>query len=220
VGVFLLSIVSILLFGFLVQAGASADPADAGAVSEQFENSGRNDGARAPAGAIAETAGDEAVGGAGGQESVAEDSDDQPAPTVTLPAEAEPAHNRLILFYNPAGFYAFNAGSRDIDVRPLSFVAIRDDGEHSEFRFDGVRWAGFFARIQPGKCDRLEIINASPRERPAQCRGYNALLTPEPVDRMNFWLARDGISDFRVTYGEQEVQLCQIAAGQCEVLLP
>jgi hypothetical protein len=141
------------------------------------------------------------------------------AATVTLPGGGG-ANNSLVLFYNTAGFYAWNSGNQDINVRQIIFEAIDNTGQPAGFQFEGRRWAGFYPEIQTGKCDRLEIIGASPIERPQQCHSYNALLTPESFDTMIFWLARDNISQFRVLFGGQEVGRCEIAAGQCEVSLP
>jgi predicted Ser/Thr protein kinase len=148
--------------------------------------------------------------------------EEAPAPTVTLPPSggAETSENRLVFFYNAGGFYAWNPGSRDITVAHLSFQEIDGSGNPTGAFFEARRWAGYFPAIQSGFCDRLEILNDVPRERPTQCNHYNAIMTPEENDPMIFWLAGDNTSQFIVSFGGEEIGRCDIAAGQCEVVLP
>jgi serine/threonine protein kinase len=144
---------------------------------------------------------------------------DAPAPTVTLPGDA-PVGERLILFYNAGGFYAWNPGNRNITIRSFTFEAVDNDGNSTGLFFDGRRWSGYYPSIQVGKCDRLEILNEVPKERPGQCQGYNAIMTPEEEDSMIFWIPRENINQFRVSKDGQELGLCNIPDGQCEVAIP
>lgn len=142
-----------------------------------------------------------------------------PAPTVTLPGESS-GENRLVFIYNAGGFYAWNPGNRDFAVRPLSFEAIDGDGNPAGLFFEARRWAAYYPSIQVGQCDRLEILNDVPKERPPQCQGYNAIMTPEDTDPAVFWLPQENTNQFRVLVGGQEIGRCDMAAGQCEVILP
>jgi hypothetical protein len=143
-----------------------------------------------------------------------------PAPTVTLAGgPAGSGDQRLVFFYNNGGFYAWNAGGSDIIVRELAFQALDSSGNPTGLFFDARRWAGFYPLIQVGKCDRLEILNDVPKERPGQCQGYNAIMTPEETDEMIFWLGGN-TTQFIVTFGGQEIGRCEVDAGQCEVVVP
>jgi serine/threonine protein kinase len=144
-----------------------------------------------------------------------------PAPTVTLPGgNSGSTENRLIFFYNSGGFYAWNPGGRDITIRQLAFQQVDNGGIPTGSFFEARRWAGYYPAIQVGKCDRLEILNDVPKERPGQCQGYNAIMTPEENDPMVFWLGGENSNQFIVTYGGQEIGRCDSAAGQCEVVIP
>jgi hypothetical protein len=142
-----------------------------------------------------------------------------PAPTVTLPSGSSEG-SKLVLIYNAGGFYAWNPGPTDIIVREFVFEAVDNNDTPTGFVFEGRRWAGIFPRIQVGKCSRLEILNNVQKERPSQCRGYNAIITPEESDLDIFWLPKDNVSQFRVIMGGVEIGRCQIENGQCEVLIP
>lgn len=147
--------------------------------------------------------------------------EEAPAPTVTLPGGgSESSENRLVFFYNAGGFYAWNPGTQDITIGHLTFQAIEDNGNPTGSSFEARRWAGYYPAIQSGKCDRLEILNDVPKERPSQCHGYNAIMTPEDSDPMVFWLPRESADLFTVSLNGQEIGRCDIAAGQCEVVLP
>ncbi|MCI0393899.1 MAG: serine/threonine protein kinase [Chloroflexi bacterium] len=171
--------------------------------------------ATTPGSAAGSGAGQEAAGTTSAQPATAASSGG-PAPTVTLPAGSSRALN---LFYNEGSFYVYNPTGEDMDMRAVAFEAVNDNGEPAGFAYDGRRWAGFYRWLEPGKCDALEVLKHE-RLRPEQCRGFNALITPEPGEPNIFWIAREGVSQFRVLWHEQEVGRCEIGAGQCQVTLP
>lgn len=179
------------------------------------------------AGTQAATAAGSSVEGQGsseqnaGENSQGANEETGPAPTVTLAGGVgSSGESRLILFYNDGGFYAWNPEGTDITIRELVFQAIDTDGNPTGAFFEARRWAGFYPTIQIGKCDRLEILNDVHKERPSQCHGYNAIMTPEKTDPMIFWLGGEGVTQFSVTNGGQEIGRCEVGAGQCEVLIP
>jgi serine/threonine protein kinase len=168
--------------------------------------------------ATGENSGSNSQEGQNGSNTSAEEA---PAPTVTLPGgDSSSTETRLIFFYNNGGFYAWNPGGRDILIRQLAFNSADADGNPTGKRFEARRWAGYYPAIQVGKCDRLEILNDVPKERPGQCQGYNAIMTPEETDPMLFWLPSDNTTQFTVTFDSQEIGRCDITAGQCEVVIP
>jgi hypothetical protein len=62
------------------------------------------------------------------------------------------------------------------------------------------------------------LSRGSPR--PTECSQINAGRTPLDTSPWIFWRLRDGISQFRVLWDNQETARCEISAGVCEVYLP
>lgn len=128
---------------------------------------------------------------------------------------------RLVLFYNERGFYLWNPGDRRLSVRAVSFEALNDaTGQPGGYRFDGTLWAAYYAQLFEGRCDALEIVGLPAPSRPSVCAGFNASRTPAASSPWIFWIARDGISRFRVLWENREIARCEIAAGQCEAYIP
>jgi hypothetical protein len=153
--------------------------------------------------AVAEAAGDGPAGGG------------DPAPTATLGGS-----RALFLFYDPNRFYAWNPTAEDIAIGSLALEAVDGNGQPLPFRFNGGRWAAFFPDLQPGKCNRIEVLFSDATLEPAQCRGYNAILTPQAGENDIFWTGREGAAEFRVLWNDQEVGRCPMESGECEVALP
>ena len=124
------------------------------------------------------------------------------------------------LIYNDSGFYMHNSGTDAIrDIRDISFGALTVDGLPTGYVMDGGRWsAGYFA-IETNKCDGVEILDVS-WTKPGQCGGYNALVNEAGDDSTIFWVARDGMTHFRVLWDGVEVARCEIAAGTCSGFVP
>lgn len=140
----------------------------------------------------------------------------QPTATVLYPA------GRLVqLFYDAYSFYVFNPGSERIGIKPIAFEALLGAGDQpAGYRFDGSLWSQFYFFLEGGKCDRIETTRAPSYLRPAQCRRYNATVTPQIGNSMVFWIPRPGVSRFGVFWSGQEIARCPIEAGFCEVFLP
>jgi hypothetical protein len=145
-----------------------------------------------------------------------------PAPTVTLPGAVAAGNRTLHLFYNESSFYAWNPGSEGIAIGQVAFQALDSTGQPAGYDLSGGSWAAFFNELQAGRCNRLEILFADAYLRPSQCRGYNATLTPQDDEQRVFWIPRDGVSQFRVLWNDQEAGRCVIAPGpqECEITLP
>jgi hypothetical protein len=88
------------------------------------------------------------------------------------------------------------------------------------FGFQGSEWARFYPTILVGACDVIEISSASRPPRPQSCRRFNAILTRLDTNNDVFWIARDGVSQFRVLWLGKEIARCEIAAETCRVTLP
>lgn len=138
-----------------------------------------------------------------------------PHPTVLYPNG-----RRMLLLWNDVSFYAANQSGASFRVSQIRFEALRADGSALPYSFDASEWTRFFSSIENNKCDTIEITNSSSWLRPGQCRDYNAFTTLTDGDNRIFWLPRDGMTQFRVLYNNQEIARCDITAQECPVLLP
>lgn len=143
----------------------------------------------------------------------------------TLPAAKYPDGKPFKLFYDDNSFYMLNLSDATIPVNRVAFERLGDDDVPLN-RFNGTRWAEFYAYSKPGKCVALEILGSPEYLSPPEC-GHNnflSLRTPPREDPTIFWTAQEGSHQFRVLWREggqeEEVARCEIDAGTCEVFLP
>jgi hypothetical protein len=154
-------------------------------------------------------------------------------PGATPPGAAEapaeetaPPGRPALLMYDGGSFYLWNPGPESITISHAAFEAVDAAGVPAGFRFDGGNWAAYFPRVEPGKCVSIEIWRRA-HLRPAQCQGYNAVVSPQETAPTLFWLPRDNTPHFRLLWHDQEIARCPTAppaeAGtprQCEVFMP
>jgi hypothetical protein len=144
-------------------------------------------------------------------------------PTATpLPTVLYPNGRQIQLLWNEASFYALNMSGDSIWVSQLKFEALHTDGYPLPYVFSGGLWSQFYGRLEPQKCDAIEIEDAFPSMllKPGQCGGYNAIMTPETGDSTLFWIARNAVTQFRILWNDQEIARCAIADTSCIVFLP
>lgn len=139
----------------------------------------------------------------------------QPTPSVRYP-NGRP----FVLLYNANSLYVLNLSTAESEVAPLAFERLNAQGQPME-RFDGSRWAASAPSLDPGWCDRLQVLDATPYLEPPECfRGYAGTQTFQADDPGLFWTPREGMPQFRVLWKEEEVARCDTAAGLCRVFLP
>lgn len=143
-----------------------------------------------------------------------------PATLMPSPTATAATGQRIRLFYDSASFYLWNPTRNRITLENLAFEAIDSTGLSAGYRFDGSRWAEFYAYAEPNNCTSIEITTGPTWLRPRQCVVYNAEVTPQSSASFIFWVSRSGITQFRVLWNEQEIGRCTIGAGQCDVFLP
>ncbi len=136
---------------------------------------------------------------------------------VVAPASTHGDGRRFMLFYNENGLYVLNDSDKDSQIAPLAFERLDAEGQPQN-RFEGWRWSRYYPSIREGKCVSAEIRGAV--SRPAECRSFSSQITVSRGDAFVFWLEVEGSTQFRVLWNDQEVGLCEIAAGECEVFLP
>ncbi|MBI5927964.1 MAG: hypothetical protein HY862_01535 [Chloroflexi bacterium] len=140
-----------------------------------------------------------------------------PPPTLTATVATG---QRIRLFYDNASLYLWNPTRNQIALTNLAFEAIDSTGLSVGYRFDGSRWAEFYEYAEPNGCASIEITTGPTWLRPRQCIDYNAQVTPPSSAPFIFWVARSGVTQFRVLWNEQEIGRCNISGGQCDVFLP
>ncbi len=137
-----------------------------------------------------------------------------PSPTTT---PQFPNLKRMWLYYDRYGFYIYNASSDNRSISPIAFERL--DGSN---RFDGFVWAEFYPTLHPSRCMRIEIQNNPGNYlNPPLCKNY--YLSTRSIASDNnfiFWTEQTGSDQFRVLWQNQQVGLCDIKAGFCEVFVP
>jgi serine/threonine protein kinase len=147
----------------------------------------------------------------------------QPTPSWT-PKYA--SGRKMILSWNDSSFYLLQVSGYGELIAPLVFERLDTQGIPTN-RFSGKLWAEFHPSTMRDWCMRLEIGGPSQPAglpaflRPAPCEEhYLAARWPVPNDPTIFWTHQEGSQQFRVLWGRDEIQRCQIDSGTCEVYLP
>lgn len=146
-----------------------------------------------------------------------------PTPTLTPSTTPTPSPTpipSLLLIYNRTGLYVLNTTTRIINLDPLTFNAITQNGEPTNYVFRATtEWR--FKQLSPGYCGGIEIIGANPT-RPSRCEGFGMLTFPGSDAAGHFWADRSniGITEFRVAWFGETVKQCRIVDGFCMVSLP
>lgn len=148
------------------------------------------------------------------------------APTLaSSPTVKYPQGKRFKLLYDNNSFYLLNLSDATIPVNWIAFERLSNDDAPLN-RFNGTRWAEYYANSLPGRCVALQILGSSSYLNPPEC-GHNnflSLRTPTREDPTVFWTTMDGSHEFRVLWRkdgqDEEIARCEIGAGTCEVFLP
>ncbi len=148
------------------------------------------------------------------------------APTlVSLPTVKYPDGNLFKLLYDNNSFYLLNLSDATIPVNWIAFERLSNDDVPLN-RFNGTRWAEYYANSVPDRCMALQILGSSSYLEPPEC-GHNnflSLRTPTREDPTVFWTTIEGSHEFRILWREggedEEIARCEIGAGTCEVFLP
>lgn len=128
-----------------------------------------------------------------------------------------PNLKRIWLYYDSYGFYIYNASADNRSISPIAFERLDETN-----RFGGFLWAEFYPTLHPGRCMRIEIQNnPSDYLNPPLCKNYYLSTRIIAKDSpLIFWTEQPNSTQFRVLWQNQEVGLCGIAAGFCEVFIP
>ncbi|MFN8377494.1 MAG: protein kinase [Anaerolineae bacterium] len=139
-----------------------------------------------------------------------------PLPVSPAPTVLYPNGRSLILIWDDNSFYWHNPTNATMRLNDVDFEALDAAGNVLPYYFDGFRWTAFYNVVEPGDCAAIEITRSQPLY-PPQCRDYNARMTPQRSSDMVFWLAQNGVAQFRVLWAGQEIGRCDVAVRTCEV---
>jgi hypothetical protein len=151
---------------------------------------------------------------------------DDSAPTqedaVALAATSTPKYpngQRFIAYYDQDGFHLKQITGLRNSISSIVFERLDEMGKEAG-RFSGRRWAEMYAWIGPGYCMEIELAGRPPQTL-AQCQGYsNSTRRLSPGEEAVFWTDQPGSTQFRVLWNNEEVAICEIAAGECEFYVP
>ena len=147
------------------------------------------------------------------------------ATLASLPTVKYPDGNLFKLFYDDNSFYLLNLSSRTIPINWIAFERLGADDVPLN-RFNGSRWAEFYANTVPGRCVALRILGSPAYLDPPECGNnyFLSLRTPTRDDPSIFWTTLEGSHEFRILWREggedEEVARCEVGAVTCEVFLP
>ena len=113
---------------------------------------------------------------------------------------------------------------------PRSFAAFRferlDSNGSPTDAFPGYLWENQKFNYVPSKyCVSIKIYhdNNPPYIDPPDCHhGYISIVQPRmDEDReLFFWNPKEGSTEFRILWGNEEIARCQISEGTCEIYIP
>lgn len=143
------------------------------------------------------------------------------APTLILtPTPLYPNGAHFKLFYNETSFYLLNLSVIGRNVEFFDFIRINANGKITD-RFRGEEWSKYYANINPNTCMSIEVKDAEGYLKPPECnRTYVSARFPTATSGYVFWNTKEGSAYFRVMWRDQQIAICEIAAGVCDVYLP
>lgn len=132
----------------------------------------------------------------------------------------------MVLFWNESSFYALQVTGYGEVIEPLIFERL-DSNDLSTNRYSSRLWAEYTPKSLRDWCYRLQIGGPKdppggvPYLEPPQChKQYLATRYPPANDASIFWTTQEGSHEFRVLWGREEIQRCEISRGTCEVYIP
>ena len=131
-------------------------------------------------------------------------------------------YKRMWLYYDAYGFYIYNAADTPRSASQFTFERL-DANDNPTNTFLGWYWQEFYHNLNKDRCMRLEIKgNPNAYLNPPVCKNiYLSTLSYYQNDADNiFWTPMEGSAQFRVLWQDEEMGLCEIDAGFCEVFVP
>ena len=130
-------------------------------------------------------------------------------------------YKRMWLYYDDYGFYIYNAAETNRSISPFSFERL-DENDDPSNTFIGWYWGEFYEVLNVGRCMSIEITgNPNGYLNPSRCHNiYLSTRYYEPGDDVLFWTRAEGSTQFRVLWDGEEMGVCEIEKGFCEIFVP
>ncbi len=130
-------------------------------------------------------------------------------------------YKRMWLYYDDYGFYIYNAAGTNRSVSPFTFERLDQNGDPTN-TFLGWNWQEYYDVLNVGRCMSIEIKD-NPNEYldPSLCqRIYLSTRSYYADNEAIFWTRTEGSKQFRVLWEGEEMGVCEIEKGFCEVFVP
>lgn len=156
-----------------------------------------------------------------------ETATDKPSPTIQAePTVKYPNGNHYTLFYNETSFFILNRAYPRRSISGFVFQRLDNDGAPMEDIFRGYQWETRTLDYLPRNyCANITIFGDQdpPYLNPSGClSGIISTIQPR-FDRPGeilFWTPKEGSSQFRVLWLDEEVARCDINRTSCDVFIP
>lgn len=152
-----------------------------------------------------------------------------PTPFVTVAAEPTvkyPEGNRYTLYYNETSFFMLNRSYGWRSISGFVFQRLDNEGLPMKDIFQGYQWeTRDFDYLPRNFCVNITIYGDQdpPYLSPAEC-GPGIMSTIQPrFDRPGeilFWTPKEGSSQFRVLWLDEEIARCDISSNACDIFIP
>lgn len=151
----------------------------------------------------------------------------EPPPTSNAePTVKYPEGNHYKAFYNETSFYLLNISFARRSISGFLFQRLDEEGLPADDLFQGYQWESRdFDYLPRNFCANITIYGDQdpPYLNPAEC-SIGLMTTVQPrFDRpgeLLFWTPKEGSTQFRVLWLDEEIARCDIAVGVCEIYIP
>lgn len=149
-------------------------------------------------------------------------------PTITpIPTIKYPDGAKFILYWNRTSFFIFNRSREPRSISGFAFERLNAATGEPMGRFAGSLWSTAAFNYLPSKyCASIKVFadENPPYLNPSDCRGrFISVIQPrrDPEDKhLIFWDPREGTTQFRVLWLDEEVARCEISMTTCEFYVP
>jgi serine/threonine protein kinase len=148
-----------------------------------------------------------------------------PVPVSAAPTVKYPDGNHFTLFWNETSFHMLNRSREARSFSGFTFERL-DQNDSPTDAFKGYLWENAKFKNLGGKyCSSIKIYKyeTPPYIDPIDCHGaFVSIVQPrKDEDRaLLFWNPKEGSSQFRVLWLNEEIARCEISAGTCELYVP
>jgi serine/threonine protein kinase len=151
----------------------------------------------------------------------------EPAPQgLVTPTIRYPEGSRYTLFYNETSFYMMNHSYETRSISGFTFERVDEQGLPFKDHFEAHLWeTPDFTHLPRNFCVNITVYGDQdpPYLNPPDCWAGVIKTVQARFDRpfdVLFWTPKEGSTHFRVNWLKDEVALCEIAAGVCEIYIP